>query len=113
MKILVDTSVWADFFNGVDGPCADQLARHIKNGEEIGTCGLIISEFFQGLRSDASVRKLRPYFESMTLLIPHETETYHEAAVLFRKLRKKGFTIRSTVDCIIACLAVEHGFNLL
>ena len=113
MKILVDTSVWIDFFNGDDSKFVQTLSEFIRNGEEIGTCGLIISEFFQGLKSDKSYHKLLPYFEDMVYLKPREPDTYLDAAILFRKLKKQGISIRSTVDCLIACLASESDFLIL
>ena len=94
MKILVDTSVWIDFFNGHDSEFVQTLSEFIRNGEEIGTCGLIISEFFQGLKSDKSYNKLLPYFEDMAYLKPREPDTYLDAAILFRKLRKQGISIK-------------------
>lgn len=113
MKILVDTSVWADFFNNNETEQVKKLCQCIADGEEIGTCGLIISEFFQGLKTEKAIKEIRPYFQSMTMLTPVEPGTYFDAANLFRKLRKKGVSIRSTIDCIIACIASDAGFSIL
>ena len=113
MKILVDTSVWIDFFNGHDSEFVQTLSEYIRNGEEIGTCGLIISEFFQGLKKDKSFHKLLPYFKEMAYLKPTEPDTYLDAAILFRQLKKQGISIRSTVVCLIACLASEFDFLIL
>lgn len=50
MKVLVDTSVWADFFNERSTPEAGVLARLIEDEAELVTCGLVVAEFFQGIR---------------------------------------------------------------
>lgn len=113
MTVLVDTSVWVDFFNGHSSPQADALVRFIEGGVEIATCGVVLAEFFQGLRRDASFRRLEPYFRAMPLLSPSPAGTYLRAARLFRDLQRDGTTVRSTIDCLIACLAEEHGCRLL
>jgi predicted nucleic acid-binding protein len=111
--ILVDTSAWIDFFNGQGSPEAELLARFIEKGDDVVTCGVVLAEFFQGLRKPASVRRLEVYFLEMRCLAPHEPATYLAAAALFRNLRAKGFTIRSTIDCLVATIAAEHGARVL
>lgn len=113
MNVLVDTSVWVDFFNGQTTPQTSAVRAFLDQGDDVATCGLILAEFFQGLRTPRSVKELRPFFELMRCLAPSEPETYFRAAELFRELRRKGITVRSTVDCLIACLAAQHGYHLL
>lgn len=113
MNILVDTSVWADFFNEHPSPEARALARFLEDEEEISTCGVILAEFFQGIRQRAALERLEAYFREMPCLVPIEPDTYLAAAELFRRLRAKGITIRSTIDCLVARLAEEHGVLLL
>lgn len=50
MKVLVDTSVWADFFNGTQSPEADALAELLAGESVVCTCGLVVTEVCQGLR---------------------------------------------------------------
>lgn len=113
MNVLVDTSVWVDFFNGHRSPEAVALEGFIDQEDEIATCGVVIAEFFQGLRSERSIGRLEPYFREMSCLEASEPETYFRAADLFRQLRRRGITVRSTIDCVIACLAAQHGYHLL
>jgi hypothetical protein len=113
MKVLADTSVWIDFFNDFPSREAAVLAQLIEDEVEIVTCGVVIAEFFQGLRRDASVAELESQFRDMECLAPHEPDTYFAAAALYRGLRARGVTIRSTIDCLIACLAEECGAVLL
>ena len=112
MKVLVDTSVWIDFFNGYPSPEAETLANLIAEREEIVTCGVVIAEFMQGLRG-SDLRALERHFRDMSSLVPRDPDTYIDAATLYRALRRRGITIRSTIDCLIVRLAEEHGALLL
>lgn len=113
MKVLVDTSVWVDFFNRFSSPEAEELTRLIEAEIPVLTCGVVIAEFFQGVRRGDSLAELEKHFRAMDCLKPREPETYLEAATLFRQLRERGITIRSTIDCLIARLAEEHSVLLL
>jgi predicted nucleic acid-binding protein len=113
MKILVDTSAWVDFFNGHASSEADALATYIEDREDLVTCGVVLAELFQGLRRRDALTSLEKYFREMPCLRPREPDTYFAAAALFRALRKKGVTVRSTIDCLVARLAEEHGALVL
>lgn len=113
MRVLVDTSVWVDFFNRHPSPEADLLARLIEDEVELVTCGVVLAEFFQGIRRVETLPELESQFRSMRLLSPREPESYFAAASLYRELRGQGITIRSMVDCLIAVLAEEHDVPLL
>lgn len=113
MRILVDTSVWVDFFNEHPSREAELLGRLIEDEVQVVTCGVVIAEFFQGIRREESRAPLEEQFRSMGQLVPREPETYFAAADLFRALRAKGITIRSTIDCLIALLAEENDVLLL
>ncbi|HXH40106.1 MAG TPA: PIN domain nuclease [Thermoanaerobaculia bacterium] len=113
MRILVDTSVWVDFFNGHPSPQAETLTRLIREDADLVTCGLIVSEVLQGLRQAKSLLNIERHFRQMDWLSPKEPDTYLEAADLFRRLRARGLTIRSTIDCVIASLAAHHDALIL
>ncbi len=113
MRVLVDTSMWADFFNGHETEETAALAEYIASDVDIATCGLVVAEFFQGLTSARSVASLRSHFDAMLYFAPREPATYHAAAELYRGLRRRGITVRSTVDSIIARLAEENDAALL
>ncbi|MEA2343455.1 MAG: hypothetical protein QOF63_1624 [Thermoanaerobaculia bacterium] len=113
MRILVDTSVWVDFFNGHPSPQAETLAHLIRDETDVVTCGLIVSEVLQGLRQSKSRVSIERHFREMDWLSPREPDTYLEAADLFRRLRVRGITIRSTIDCVIANLAAHHDALIL
>lgn len=113
MRVLVDTSVWADFLNGSPTAEADLLTRLIEDEVEIVTCGMVMAEVFQGIRRAASLPALERQFRDMASLIPREPDTYLAAAKLYRELRAAGITVRSTIDCLIVVLAEEHHAFLL
>ena len=113
MRVLVDTSVWADFANGVATPEAQILARLIEDEEDLVTCGVVVAEFLQGLRSPRSVSRFAAHFRDMEWLTPVEPDSYEAAAHLYRSLRARGVTVRSTIDCLIAGLADQGGCALL
>ena len=113
MRVLVDTSVWADFFNDADTREARVLARLIEDEIELVTCGVIIAELFQGLRKTRYLSELERQFREMECLTPREPDTYFAAAELYRSLRRRGITIRSTIDCLIARLAEENDALVL
>ena len=113
MRVLVDSSAWVDFFNGHPSPHADALERLIREEADVLSCGVVAAEVLQGISRSKDQTKIERHFLDMEWLTPREPETYLEAAALFRQLRSRGLTIRSTIDCIIAKLADENNVLLL
>jgi len=113
VRVLVDTSVWIDFFNGHPSAEAETLAGLIEDEVELLTCGVVVAEFMQGIRDKKALERLEFHFRDMDWLGPEEPKTYLSAAELYRQLRARGITIRSTIDCLIAVLAQDHGAFLL
>jgi hypothetical protein len=111
--VLVDTSAWVDFLNGFPSPAADALAELLQSNDDVCTCGIVVAEVFQGLRRDEGRDAIRRAFEDLIFLEPPGIRLYLRAAELYRALRKKGTTVRSTVDCIIAAIAEDAGCVLL
>jgi predicted nucleic acid-binding protein len=113
LKVLVDTSVWVDFLNGYPSAEGRELAALFPSDHEICTCGVIVAEVFQGLHRDEGLARLTSLFRELTYLEPTGFDTYLRAADLYRALRQRGKTIRSTIDCLIAVLANDNGCYLL
>jgi predicted nucleic acid-binding protein len=113
VRVLVDTSAWVDFLNGFPSPPADALAELLQGDDDVCTCGIVVAEVFQGLRRDRGRDSIRRSFEDMTFLEPPGIHLYLRAAELYRTLRERGKTVRSTVDCIIAAIAEHSGCHLL
>jgi len=110
--VLVDTTVWIDFFAGHDTPQVASLTVLLAGGEDICICGVVLTEVLQGTRAEADYRRTRSRFEDL-LFLGMSSGTFIRAADLYRALRHKGITIRKPVDCMIAAVALEHDVPLL
>ena len=110
--ILVDTSVWIDFFAGRDLPNVAKLEQSILDNEDLALSGIILTEILQGIPDDTTYRRVRRYL-SAVIMLPMPESVFVRAADIYRKLRKQGITIRKTNDCIIAATALEHDCQLL
>ena len=110
--ILVDTSVWIDFFAGLDRSHVGTLEQLVGNSEDVALCGIILTEILQGIVDDVTYDRVRRYLRPLMMLPMSETICVR-AADIYRGLRKKGITIRKSNDCIIAATALEHRCQLL
>lgn len=110
--ILVDTSVWIDFFAGRDLRHVTRLERFIVEGEDLALCGIILTEILQGIADDNTHRRVRRYLRPL-IMLPMPEAVFLRAAEIYRNLRKRGITIRKTNDCIIAATALEYRCGLL
>lgn len=110
--VIVDTTVWIDFFADRNEPHVATLQDLIKNEEDLSLCGVILAEVLQGIRSDTDFVKTKKYLGDL-IFLPMRQATFLRAAEVYRSLRKKGITIRKPVDCMIASVAIEYGIRLL
>ena len=110
--VLVDTTVWIDFFAVKSTPEVAELERLLNEGEDICTCGIILTEVLQGIREDKDYERTLSRFDNF-LFLPMNRKTFVRAAELYRSLRRKGVTVRKPVDCMIASVAIEHDLALL
>lgn len=110
--VLVDTSVFVDFFHGKKTPKTKQLIQLLTDEENIAICGLIYQEVLQGVKSDKDFRHIKSILDEF-IHLPCLDEDYLESAMLYRRLRKKGVTIRKSIDVTIATIAIENNVPLL
>ena len=110
--ILVDSSVWIDYFSGNDSPEADFL-DHILGKRAVAIGDLILTEVLQGFRHEKDYKIARSLLEELTLLELLGEKMAIKSADNFRKLRQQGITIRKTADVIIASYCIEHNLPLL
>ena len=110
--ILVDSSVWIDFFNGTENAETDKL-NEILGLEEVVIGDLILAEVLQGFKSDKDYKVAKDVLTSLTVHDLIGKELAIKSANNFRKLRKKGITIRKTADVIIATYCIENKIPLL
>lgn len=110
--IVVDSSIWIDYFTGKDTPGAEKLDSLL--GEDLVAIGdLMLTEVLQGFRADKDYRKAKKLLLSLAVLNILDTDIALKSAVNFRKLRKKGITVRKTIDAIIATYCIENDLPLL
>jgi predicted nucleic acid-binding protein len=110
--ILIDTTVWVDFFNNKETPQVSVLDLLLSEGEDVCTCGIVLSEILQGIRNDRTYRKIKSDFSNLVYL-PMNQSIFIKSADMYRNLRKKGITIRKSLDCMIAAVAITHHVQLL
>lgn len=109
----MDSSVWGDFFNGHPSKEAEALSELIEGNEDVCTCGVVVSEVFQGLTQDRTRGRLEKLFQELIFLETEGIDPYFRSAALHRKLRRSGITVRSTIDCLIAVIAATNGCYIL
>jgi hypothetical protein len=111
--ILVDTGVWVELFRGADSPPRRQLSRLIEEEEDLALTGIVVTEILQGITRERDVRTIRDFLLEFPIFEPKGLETYLSASQIYRQCRRKGKTIRKTVDCIIAAVCLENDLILL
>ncbi|RYE07873.1 MAG: PIN domain nuclease [Sphingobacteriaceae bacterium] len=112
IKLLVDSSVWINFLKDNITQQSSFLEENIDRFE-ICTCPIIVHEVLQGINSDYEFYPIKTYFDKLTLLNDDPYDIAVQAALLYRKLRKTGKTIRKANDCLIALYAIENSIMLL
>jgi len=110
--IVVDSSVWIDYFTGKQTPATDKL-NSVLGVERVAVGDLMLTEVLQGFRVDKEFRQARRLLLSLTVLNILNIDIALKSATNYRELRKKGITVRQTVDTIIATYCVEHKLPLL
>lgn len=110
--ILVDSSVWIDYFRGTVTPQAEKLDSML--GEElIATGDLILTEVLQGFTTERDFNQARTLMTSLVVVDLGGQEIAVQAARNFRSLRALGVTVRKTIDTVIATRCIESGLALL
>jgi predicted nucleic acid-binding protein len=107
--ILVDTSVWIDFFSSSPGRAGRELRRLIEEVEPFALAGVVVTEVLQGLTRD--VRRIERNLSMWELLEPLGFSTYREASAISRLARSRGVSL-TTIDTLIAAIALEHHASL-
>ncbi len=110
--ILVDSSVWIDYFNGRSTETTEYLEAALGN-EELIIGDLILTEVLQGFKSDKDFDTAKDLLSSFDIHNLLNQTIAVKSANNFRMLRKKCLTVRKTIDVIIATYCIEHGIYLL
>ncbi|HXS26119.1 MAG TPA: PIN domain nuclease [Steroidobacteraceae bacterium] len=110
--VLIDTSVWVDFFNGVSSAETDELDRLLGTGR-ILIGDLILAEILQGFARDTDYRRARSLLMELPYADLGGREIALAAADNYRRLRRRGFTVRKTIDVIIGTFCMVNDHELL
>ena len=110
--ILVDSTIWIDYFNGISSPQTDYLDR-LLDQTLILVGDLILAEVLQGFRDDADFEQARRALEKFRQVQMINPALAVKSAQNFRLLRSKGITVRKTIDSLIATWCIENEVPLL
>ena len=112
--ILVDSSVWIDYFRGTQNPQTAQLDDLLYQvDDEVGVADLVVFEVLRGFVSPAEQRRAQAVLLNATVVTIGGLDNALRAAELHRALRAQGYTIRSPIDVLLASYCITHGHTLL
>ncbi|HVB85436.1 MAG TPA: PIN domain nuclease [Candidatus Dormibacteraeota bacterium] len=110
--VIVDSTIWIDYFRGVRCAETDYLDRELGR-QPFGLIDLILCEVLQGVRDDASFANVLSELIKFEIFETGGRSLAIQAARNFRTLREQGHTVRRTIDCLIATFCIENGHSLL
>lgn len=111
--VLIDTSAFIEFLNHTGSPFDREIERLIVNNEDAAIADIVLTEILQGIRADKEYNEAKKSLLSFPIYSLKNHDSYIAAAELYRKCRKKGITVRTTVDMLIAQIAIENDLLLL
>lgn len=112
--ILVDTSVLIDYLKGIENKSTKMFLQILEKGIPFGINHVIYMEVLQGAKTERDYNALNKYLDTQTFYeLKRGKESYADAAKMYFKLRQKGVTVKSTMDCLIAQVAIENDLFLL
>jgi predicted nucleic acid-binding protein len=108
--VIVDTTVWVDYFHGVDNPETEWLDAELDR-QRFGLTDIILCEVLQGVRDDVAAKEVERSLRTLEVFETGGVALAREAARNYRVLRSRGHTVRKTIDCLIAtfCLREQHS----
>src|SRR2546421_521912 len=96
---IFDTSVWIDFLNGKNTKTSRLLNECLERDENIFLTPLILQEILQGIRNDKEFLEFKELLSAVEMLTIDQVECAVQSAELYRRLRKKGVTVKRSIDC--------------
>ena len=108
--VIVDTTVWIDYFQGVENPETEWLNTELDR-QRLGLTDIILCEVLQGVRDDVVAKEVERRLLNLEVFDIGGVAVAREAARNYRALRSRGHTVRKTIDCLIAtfCLRGQHS----
>lgn len=112
--LVVDSSVWIDFFNDAEHPAVELLSLMLDRGEvRIVVPDLVLYEVLRGFREEADHRAAKRLMEALHVEDTASAALALAAAGHYRSLRAQGITVRSSIDVLVATFCIEHDYALL
>ena len=111
--IVIDTSVWILLLNEVDHPKVEKARAIIEGPEDVGIPGIVLEEILRGLKSASHFRRTRDLLLNDFTYLEMTQSLFIRSAEIYRTLRKRGRTISSTADCLIAACVIGESASLL
>jgi predicted nucleic acid-binding protein len=108
--VIVDTTIWVDYFQGAENPETDWLNTELER-QRLGLTDIILCEVLQGVRDDVVAKEVERRLLTLEVFETGGVALAREAAQNYRALRSRGHTVRKTIDCLIAtfCLRAQHA----
>jgi predicted nucleic acid-binding protein len=110
--VVVDTTVWVDYLQGVRNPETDWLDQELDR-QRLALTDVILCELLQGLSNDAIARQIEDLLLRFEVFATGGVDLAREASRNYRAVRRRGRTIRKTIDCLIATFCIREGHSLL
>jgi predicted nucleic acid-binding protein len=110
--VIVDTTVWIDYLRGADNPETGWLDRELQR-QRLGLTDLILCEVLQGIREPRRFDQVQTDLLKFHVFSTGGTSAAIAAAQNYQDLRQRGYTVRKTIDCLIATFCLEANHKLL
>ena len=110
--VIVDTTIWIDYFRGVRNPETDWFDSELDR-QRLGVLDLIVCEVLQGIREETLAASIERQVLKLHLFETGGIDLAREAARNYRMIRRRGQTVRKTIDCLIATFCIREGHSLL
>ena len=112
--VVADSGVWIDYFNGQPNPARQTLRRLLYEGDtRLVLPDLVLFEVLRGFRDERELRQAQALMMSLPIENVCSTPLALEAAQHYRSLRKSGFTVRSSIDVLVATFCIRNDYILL
>ncbi len=110
--VIVDTTVWVDYFRGVANPETDWVHAALER-QRLGLTDLILCEVLQGVRDDVVAKAVERELLELEVFDTCGVDLAREAARNYRTLRTRGHTVRKTIDCVMATFCIREQHSLM
>jgi predicted nucleic acid-binding protein len=111
--VIVDTSVWIDFFAGRDTWQVRLLARELEDEQPVGLTDVVYTEILQGIKDDGVLLRVERQLLALDIVSLDGLDDFRNAAQLYRAARRQGLTIRRTAGCLVAAVCIRAERSLL